>query len=223
MNRRWTAVLAAVGALAIIVVGVSLDDDDSGGDRPAASEDGPSPDPTTAPTTPSASDTPTPTPTATSRTPPEQQRPTTFVGQAGGGVATLAVVVDDGEATAYFCDGVDLESWLGGKAFAGRLELSGDNGGLDGSFDGRRASGSVRVEGQRFDFTLRQVDPPQGLYRVADTISGAEVNGGWIVLPSGRQVGLLTVDGRSRPAPQLDPATGEVRVDGEVLTVDQLS
>jgi hypothetical protein len=65
---------------------------------------------------------------------------------------------------------------------------------------------------------LRQVNPPRGLYRVADTIDGAEVTGGWIVLPSGRQVGLLTVDGRSRPAPGLDPVTGRVTIGGHTLT-----
>jgi hypothetical protein len=226
MNRRLTAVLAALGALAIIVVGVSLesddDGDDRGGDQPAASEDTPSEE-TPASQTPTESESATPEPTEPTSEETEDAQPMSFVGHVRGGAATLAVVVDGSEATAYFCDGADLESWLGGRSFAGRLELSGDNGSLDADVDENRTSGSVRVEGQRFGFTLRQVDPPEGLYRFADTVDGAEVKGGWIVLPSGRQVGLLTVDGETQPAPMLDTDTGEVEVDGEVLTVEQLS
>jgi hypothetical protein len=220
MNRALTAALAAVGAIVIVVVGVSLegDDEDRGGDEPAATESEPSPE-TPASETPTGQEQPSQTPTA-SQTPEEQDRSTTYVGRVDGGAATLAVVVEGSEATAYFCDGVAVESWLGGSATAGRLKLSGDNGSLDADVEARRTIGSVRVEGLRFGFTLREVEPPQGLYRVAETISGAEVNGGWIVLPSGRQVGLVTVDGRSRPAPSLDPATGEVRVDGQVLTAE---
>jgi hypothetical protein len=158
-------------------------------------------------------------PTTASEPPAHDKRgATTFVGRVDGGAGTLAVVDHAGEVTAYFCDGASLEAWLGGSFTAGRLRLSGDNGALRGSFDGGQASGSVRVEGQRFGFTLRQVSPPRGLYRVADTIDGAEVTGGWIVLPNGRQIGVLTVDGRSRPAPQLDPATGRVTIDGQTLT-----
>jgi hypothetical protein len=220
MDRRLAAVLAALGAVAIIVVGVSLEsgDEESGSDEPSASETGS--DPTPESESPSGTEAPTQTPTE-SQTPEEPQASTTFVGRVDGGGATLAVVVDGSEATAYFCDGVDLESWLDGDAFDGRLALSGDNGGLNGSFDGRQTSGSVRVEGSRFGFTLRQVDPPQGLFRVAETIDGAEVKGGWIVLPSGRQVGLLSVDGESEPAPRIDPETGEVEVDGQVLTAQR--
>jgi hypothetical protein len=222
MNRRLTAMLAAIGALAIIVVGVSLesDDDGAGDDEPAASETDPGSEATPASESPSEPESPTGSPTSEET---QEQRPMTFVGRVRGGSATVAVVVDGSEATAYFCDGVAIESWLGGKAFDGRLELDGDNGSMDARFNDRRTRGSLRVEGSSFGFTLRQVDPPEGLYRFADTIDGAEVKGGWIVLPSGEQVGLLSVDGESQPAPELDTGTGEVQVDGQTLTVEQLS
>jgi hypothetical protein len=218
MNGPRTILLTGA-ALAIVVVGATIassqdDQDDSADDPPATAETSPSSAPTQ---TSETEDTESPTPTQES-SPPDKERPTTYVGRVDGGAATLALVDEGGEATAYFCDGAALESWLGGSASSSRLNLSGDNGELNAMVDGRQATGSVRVEGERFGFTLGQVSPPRGLYRFADTVDGAEVSGGWIVLPGGRQIGVLTVDGRSQPAPELDPATGQVQVDGQTLT-----
>ena len=47
---------------------------------------------------------------------------------------------------------------------------------------------------------------------------GAEVDGGWIVLPDGRQVGILKREGKPSAAPRIDPGTGAVTVDGRQLT-----
>jgi hypothetical protein len=214
---RWarTILLTAV-ALAIVVVGATIvsSQQDSADEPRDVAESGPTSAPAQTDET-QATESPTPASESPTR---EKERTSTFVGRVDGGAGTLAVVDHGGEATAYFCDGASLEAWLDGSFAAGRLRLSGDNGAMHGSFNGRQATGSVRVEGHRFGFTLRQVSPPQGLYRVADTIDGAEVTGGWIVLPSGRQIGVVTVDGRSRPAPRLDPATGRVTIDGRTLT-----
>jgi len=215
VNWARMILLTAV-AVAIVVVGASIvsSQQDSVDEPRDVTDSSPSSAPTrTAPTELTESSTPTPEPPT-----PEEKRTTTFVGPVDGGAGTLAVVDHAGEVTAYFCDGASLEAWLGGSFTAGRLRLSGDNGALRGSANGGRATGSVRFDGHRFGFTLRQVSPPRGLYRVADTIDGAEVTGGWIVLPGGRQVGVLTVDGRSRPAPRLDPATGRVTIAGRTLT-----
>ncbi|HYJ69270.1 MAG TPA: hypothetical protein VEX15_16590 [Nocardioidaceae bacterium] len=221
MNWPRTIVLTGL-ALAIVIAGATIvssqqDSDSADGQSEAAEID-----PSSAPTETQVTETQaTESPTPTSEPPtPEKERTNTFVGRVDGGAGTLAVVDHGGEATAYFCDGASLEAWLSGSATAGRLRMSGDNGGLRGGFNGQQATGSVRVEGSRFDFSLRQVSPPKGLYRVADTIDGAEVTGGWIVLPSGRQIGVLTVDGQSQPAPQLDPATGRVTIDGQTLTAE---
>jgi serine/threonine-protein kinase len=65
-------------------------------------------------------------------------------------------------------------------------------------------------------------DPPQGRYRIADTVvGGAEVVGGWIVLPDGTQIGAVNVDGETKPAEELDVATGQVTVEGELVTVER--
>jgi serine/threonine-protein kinase len=49
-------------------------------------------------------------------------------------------------------------------------------------------------------------------------VRGAKLDGGWIVLPGGRQVGLLTRDGKASAAPRIDPETGAVTIDGKRLT-----
>jgi hypothetical protein len=58
------------------------------------------------------------------------------------------------------------------------------------------------------------VQAPSGLYRATSTVRGARLVGGWIVLPSGDQVGLLNLGRTPRPAPVLDPAAEAVTVDG---------
>jgi serine/threonine-protein kinase len=49
-------------------------------------------------------------------------------------------------------------------------------------------------------------------------VRGAKLDGGWIVLPGGKQVGILTRDGTPGAAPPIDPTTGAVTVDEQHLT-----
>ncbi len=154
--------------------------------------------------------------------PAEESEPVTYVGYVDSGAATVAVIVDGDEAIAYVCDGVSREAWLSGAAADGQLELSGDQGSLSATYDGFVAEGETTVDGQTWTFSIAQVDPPEGLYRFADTIAGgADVVGGWIVLPNGDQVGLVNVDGESQPADQIDVETGRVTVEGEVVTAER--
>jgi hypothetical protein len=184
----------------------------------------------TAEPTPTTEATPTPEPTPTaglSQDPEapaaeEEPDPITYVGDVDGGGASVAIVLNGEEATAYVCDG-EIEAWLQGDASAGELALSGDGAELTATYDEDSAAGEVTALGEEWSFTVEQVDAPEGLYRVADTIlGGAEVEGGWIVLPDGRQVGVLTVDGESASAPELDTDTGQVTVDGETVTADKV-
>jgi serine/threonine-protein kinase len=146
----------------------------------------------------------------------------TYVGWVAGGGASVAVIVTGDQATAYVCDGATAEAWLHGTASGGYLRLAGDGGELTARYDRDRAAGRTSLAGRSWSFTIERVDPPEGLYRFADTIAGgAEVAGGWIVLPDGSQVGVLTVGGARQPAPALDPATGKVTVAGSAVTAER--
>lgn len=143
----------------------------------------------------------------------------TYAGYVDGDDATVAIAIQDGEAIAYVCDGAEIEAWLRGSAIAGQLDLTGKNGAeLIGTFTDAAASGQVSAGGVTWTFIVDAVTEPSGLYRIAEDVVGARIDGGWIVLPDGRQVGLATVDGSTRPAPQLDTAAGTATIDG--MTVD---
>lgn len=151
--------------------------------------------------------------------PEDELEPVTYVGWVDGGGASVAIIVDGDDTIAYVCDGATAEAWLQGGASDGQLYLTGAGGSLVASYDDRQATGQTTVAGRTWTFTAEQVAPPEGLYRFADTIAGgAEVIGGWIVLPDGSQVGVLTVGGDPQPAPAWDPDTGVVTIDGYLVT-----
>lgn len=161
-------------------------------------------------------------PSAEPTEPAGEPEPVTYVGSVDGGGASVAVIIDGDEATAYVCDGGTVEAWLRGDARNGELLLDADNGSLVGSYDSEQADGETTVDGRDWTFTIDEVAPPEGLYQVADTVvGGAEVEGGWIVLPDGTQVGVLTVDGDSGPAPAIDPDTGDVDINGRTVTAER--
>jgi serine/threonine-protein kinase len=175
------------------------------------------PEPTLEPT-PEPTTEPAPSPTET-----EAAQAVTYVGYVDGGGASVAVIVTGDEAIAYLCDGNAVEAWLDGSAVAKQLDLTGDRGSLTGEFDDLQASGQAIADDQFWTFTIEAVEPPEGLYRFADTIAGgAEVVGGWIVLPDGTQVGALNVDGQTQPAPALDVENGQATVNGTVVTPERL-
>ncbi|HEX6336186.1 MAG TPA: hypothetical protein VFZ85_04470 [Jiangellaceae bacterium] len=173
-----------------------------------------SPDPTPGPT-PESTTEPAPTPT--------ESEAVTYVGYVDGGGASVAVITTGDEAIAYLCDGNDVEAWLDGSAVDGRLDLTGERGSLTGEYDQLQASGEATADDQTWTFTIEAVESPEGLYRFADTIAGgAEVVGGWIVLPDGTQVGAITLDGQTQPAPALDIDTGQVTIDGTLVAPERL-
>ncbi|MEU5769259.1 hypothetical protein [Streptomyces asoensis] len=144
-----------------------------------------------------------------------------YAGRTDDGTASVAVSVENGRAIAYYCDGRAEESWLKGDVGDdGTLRLTGGHGArLDGTLtDGARVDGTVTVGGGRHAFTADRARKPSGLWRATATVRSARIDGGWIVLKDGTQVGVVTRDGEPSPAPRLDPATGAVTVDGERLT-----
>ncbi|WP_229076636.1 serine/threonine-protein kinase [Actinoplanes sp. DH11] len=142
----------------------------------------------------------------------------TLAGQVEDDAGTLAISIRDGKAIAYVCDGNRVEAWLQGTAKAGELSLEGEDGSaISGTFDARSAQGEITIEGDTHGFELGVVKKPSGLYRTAARVRGAQLNGSWIVLGDGRQVGVLTRDGVPAPAPSLDVTNRQVTVDGFTL------
>lgn len=150
---------------------------------------------------------------------PEQAEPVPYVGWVDGDLATLAIIVTGRTATAYLCDGDTVETWLRGEADGGDLRLTGDDGELVGRYDGDGATGEVRVGDLTVEFAIDLVEPPAGLYAAADTIAGATVEGSWVVLPDGTQVGFTYLDGEQVPAAEIDLDRGEVEIAGSRVPV----
>ncbi|MEU1621578.1 hypothetical protein ABZ479_30315 [Streptomyces sp. NPDC005722] len=186
---------------------------------PPAGADAPPPSAATPATSPAPSAPPTPTPsTATTTAAPRPDAD--YAGRTGDGVAGVAIALRDGKAVAYVCDGRTKEAWLRGEVRDdGRMRLTGDRGArLEGTVEGGRVTGEVRLTGLEQPFTAGHAVKPSGLYRATASVRGARVVGGWIVLPNGKQVGIVSRDGRPSAAPAIDPATGAVTVDGTQLT-----
>ncbi|MER7456822.1 hypothetical protein [Micromonospora sp. NPDC126480] len=141
----------------------------------------------------------------------------TWTGRLDGG-ATIALTVRQGRAVAYVCDGRSLEIWLRGRVTGTKLELSGADGAqLTGTIDGDRVSGEVRVDDKRRAFTATATGGTSpALYRA--TAADKRVDGGWIVLADGTQVGVVTWNGKPVAAPPLDPAFWTTIVKGVTVT-----
>jgi hypothetical protein len=176
-----------------------------------------------------ASATATATPTVTTSTPsapaattaPTSTKPVTYAGHLKGS-GSVAVVVRGEKAVAYMCDSRNrVEAWMQGSATDGKVNLSGRHGAqLTGTATDTRLTGTVKVEGMSWTFSVKSVQPPSGLYRASAKVRGAQVIGGWIVLDDGTQVGLTSTGEEGEhpePAPSLDTSTLSVTVDGANL------
>ncbi|WP_217555699.1 hypothetical protein [Streptomyces sp. GbtcB6] len=173
---------------------------------------------------------PSPAPTKTTASPSPSPRPSpspskiadaSYAGRTADDSSSVAVSVRDGRAIAYFCDGHSKESWLKGRVNPdGSMKLTGGHGAvLNGTLqDNSRIRGAVHLEGGHYAFTARRAVKGSGLYRATATVRGAKIDGGWIVLADGRQVGIVDRDGKPSAAPRIDPETGAVTVDGQRLT-----
>ncbi|MFS8203902.1 hypothetical protein ACLVWQ_35165 [Streptomyces sp. CWNU-52B] len=143
-----------------------------------------------------------------------------YAGRTDDDSSAVAVTLRDGRAVAYFCDGRDQESWLKGDVEAdGSMRLTGRKDQvLTGELTGRRIRGTVDMGQRTYGFTADRAVKPSGLYRATAAVRGARIDGGWIVLQDGDQVGVLKRDGKPMAAPRIDPETGAVTVDGQRLT-----
>jgi serine/threonine-protein kinase len=149
--------------------------------------------------------------------------PITYAGRVDGGAVAIAIAVRDGQGIAYVCNGKRLEAWFQGPAGDGQLALTGKAAGssITGTHDGQFAAGTVAVAGQKFTFRIPMVQAPAGLYRIADKVANASIQGGWIVYDGG-QTGTVTVNGRTGAAPPLNTETGEVIINGVAVKPPRL-
>ncbi len=170
--------------------------------------------PTAGATTPPPSATPSATPVPAS--PPAG----TYAGSVDGGSgASVAIAVKNGRAVAYVCDGHQAEAWLQGPADEGTVALTGaGKASLSANYLNQHLTGKVTAAGRTWTFTVGLVKPPSGLYRAAAEVRQAKVVGGWIVLPDGRQVGVVNDGGTEREAPRLDTTTLTSTVDDTTIT-----
>lgn len=178
--------------------------------------------------TPQASPPPTSAPPSSSPPPPSKSAPPNadYAGRTDDNSSAVAVSLRGGRAIAYFCDGRSKESWLKGDVKDdGTMKLTGKNGAeLNGTLkDGTSIRGTVDLGGQRYAFTADKAVKPSGLYRATATVRGAKLDGGWIVLPGGKQVGILDRDGKPAAAPTIDPESATVTVDGQTLTASPVT
>ncbi|MFI6465205.1 hypothetical protein [Streptomyces sp. NPDC050528] len=173
---------------------------------------------------PTVTPTPTPTPSPTPSKPPVANA--NYAGRTDDDAASVAVSVRNGKAVAYFCDGRYKEAWLRGRVNNnGGMKLTAPNGAvLDGRIEqGKKITGTVKDEGRPYTFTAAKAVKPSGLWRATAKVRGAKIDGGWIVLPNGRQTGIVTRDGKATSAPRIDPETGAVTVDGQQLTAQPVT
>ncbi|MFF3564121.1 hypothetical protein ACFYXS_29165 [Streptomyces sp. NPDC002574] len=205
-------------ALALIMLSLNATTGDVASSAPSTSSapsSGPSPSPGVS-RTPPASAAPTPRSSPGRGAPPDAD----YAGRTADGAASVAVALRKGKAVAYVCDGRTKEAWLRGDlGDDGALRLTDGHGArLDGTLRGTTISGDVALTGLRQPFEARKAVKPSGLYRATASVRGAKVVGGWIVLQSGAQVGIVSRDGEPSAAPSIDTGSGAVTVDGERLT-----
>lgn len=163
-------------------------------------------------------------PASTTAAPPLQFPPKAdYVGNirpATGAPITLSVTVAGDKATAYACDGNQVESWLQGRATGGRLQLTGKNDAeLDGRYDGKVVTGTLRLGAKKWEFSAAPVQSPAGLYVYNE--GGARQS--WIVDANGTVTGVQRApDGSTSPAPGLSPDATAI-VNGKKITANKVS
>ena len=147
-----------------------------------------------------------------------------YVGEVQGNLGSVAIVVHDTFAIAYFCNGKTQEAWLKGTPHNGKLSMTGkNNASLTANYALGHARGTVIVDGVSHVFSIIAVHKPSGLFQSIAVVRGATVKAGWIVLANGTQVGSLEPDPNSatpsaQTAPKLDLSTLTAQDGGTTLT-----
>ncbi len=209
-----TAVVVIGGLIGFMTV-------NSAGGLVEANESAPAAETTTAPSPPPTTTTTTEPTTTEAPPPPAFPAEVVYAGHATDSPIAVAIAVKGAAASAYLCDGAAVEAWYRGVAADGRVDLATGDGAsrLQAALDGPNLTGSVTLGGRTVAFTIGVAAPPAGLYRGSDGVTTV----GWIILPSGGQVGVANTDGQRVPAPELDPDEGGVTVDGRRVDAQKIA
>jgi hypothetical protein len=148
-----------------------------------------------------------------------------YVGQVQGDLGSVAIVVHDTFAIAYFCNGSTQEAWFKGTPHDGKLSMTGkDNATLTANYALGHARGTVVVDGISHIFSIIAVHRPSGLFQSIAVVRGATIKAGWIVLANGTQVGSMepnenAANPSSQAAPKLDVSSLTAQYEGTTLVV----
>jgi hypothetical protein len=148
-----------------------------------------------------------------------------YVGQVQGDLGSVAIVVHDTFAVAYFCNGSTQEAWFKGTPHDGQLSLTGkDNASLTANYALGHARGTVVVDGISHVFSIIAVHKPSGLFQSIAVVRGATIKAGWIVLANGTQVGSMepnenAANPTSQAAPKLDVSSLTAQYEGTTIAV----
>ena len=167
----------------------------------------------------SAAASPSPTSSAGFVIPPHAN----YVGQVQGDLGSVAIVVHDTFAVAYFCNGKTQEAWFKGTPHDGQLSMTGKNNAtLTASYALGHARGTVTVDGIAHVFSIIAVHKPSGLFQSIAVVRGATIKAGWIVLANGTQVGSMepnenAANPTSQTAPKLDVSSLTAQYEGTTI------
>jgi hypothetical protein len=148
-----------------------------------------------------------------------------YVGQVQGDLGSVAIVVHDTFAIAYFCNGSTQEAWFKGTPHDGELSMTGkDNASLTANYALGHARGTVVVDGISHVFSIIAVHRPSGLFQSIAVVRGATIKAGWIVLANGTQVGSMepnenAANPSSQAAPKLDVSSLTAQYEGTTIAV----
>ena len=146
-----------------------------------------------------------------------------YVGKVADNEGSVAIVVHDTFAIAYFCNGSTQEAWLKGTPHDGKLSMTGnDHASLTVNYALGHARGTVTVDGISHEFSVIAVHRPSGLFQSIAVVRGATIKVGWIVLANGTQVGSMEPDENaanplSQAAPKLDVSSLTAQYEGTTI------
>jgi hypothetical protein len=135
----------------------------------------------------------------------------TFVGEAQGSAAFIALSTDGERVRGYVCDGDGAQArvsrWLDASLRSDELNVTSGNIRVRATIAGTKASGTVVniQDGTSNTFTLTKATGSAGLFRAEGVATnGASFVAGWIILTDGRQKGAVEVAGSGvRVAPSI--------------------